>query len=99
MGQVDVPIVVLQYEGASALQDAGAAAGKPRRVPAARDRFTAGLDANQPDVTIVHERVEDAHGVAAAADAGDDGGGQRAGQIENLRARLAADHRLEFADH
>jgi hypothetical protein len=99
MRQIDVPIVVLQHEGSCALQDTGAAAGKPRRVPAARNRFTAGFDANQPDAAIVHERVEDADGIAAAADAGDDGGGQRAGHVENLRARLAANHRLKLADH
>ena len=48
---------------------------------------------------IVDERVEDADRVAAAADAGHDGVGQPAGQLEDLRARLAADHRLELAHH
>ena len=48
---------------------------------------------------IVEERVEDADGVAAAADAGDDRVGQPAGLLQDLRARLAADHRLELAHH
>jgi hypothetical protein len=50
----------------------------PRRRP--RRRSAARL--------VVDERVEDADGVAAAADAGDDGVGQPAGLREALRARL-----------
>ena len=77
-----------------ALPPANRAACRPRAICLA-----AGLDADQPDVAIVDERVEDAHRVAAAADAGDDRVGQPAGQLEDLRARLAADHRLELAHH
>ena len=49
MRQLDVAVLVLQHEGARALQHAGAAAGEPRRVAAARDLLAAGLDADQPD--------------------------------------------------
>ena len=48
--QLDVAVLVLQHEGARALQDAGAAAGEPRRVAPARDLLAAGLDADQPHV-------------------------------------------------
>ncbi len=70
-----------------------------RRVAAARDALAAGLDADEPDVAIVDERVEDAHRVAAAADARHHGIGQASGQLEDLRPRLAADDRLELAHH
>ena len=77
-----------------ALPPANRAAWRP-----ARDRFAARLDADQPDAGVVDERVEDAHGVAAAADARDDGIGQPSGQLEDLRPRLAADDRLKLAHH
>ena len=41
--------------------------------------------------------MEQADGVGAAADSGDDGVGQPAFLFEDLRARLDADHRLEVA--
>ncbi len=69
--QLDVAVRILQHEGARALQHAGGAAGESRRMTAWADRFAAGLDADQADVGIVDERIEDADGVAAAADAGD----------------------------
>ena len=77
-----------------ALPPANRAAWRPRD-----DRLAAGLDADQPHAGIVDKGVEDAHRVAAAADAGDDRVRQLAGQLEDLRARLPSDHRLEFADH
>ena len=57
------------------------------------------LDADQFDAGVVDERVEHAGRVAAAADAGDDHVGQPADLLEALRPRLAADDRLEVADH
>ena len=43
--------------------------------------------------------MEDADGVGAAADAGDDRVGQAAFHLHDLLARLVADHRLEVAHH
>jgi hypothetical protein len=43
--------------------------------------------------------MEQADGVRAAADAGDDDIGQAAFLLQHLRARLGADHRLEVAHH
>ena len=45
------------------------------------------------------KRVEDADGVAAAADAGDDGVGQAAFGFEDLVAGFEADDAVEVADH
>ena len=81
MRQLDVAVVVLQDERARALQHARAAAGEARGVAAPDDRLAAGLDADEPDARVADERVEDAHGVAAAADARDDRIGQPAGQL------------------
>jgi hypothetical protein len=45
------------------------------------------------------KRVENAEGVAAPADAGDDRLREAAGELEHLRPSLAADHRLELPHH
>ena len=97
--QLDVPCLVLQHERARALQHAGAAAGEPRGVATGDDAFAAGLDADQPHALVVEEAVEDADGVAAAADARHHHVGQPAQLRQDLAARLTADHRLELAHH
>ncbi len=99
MRELDIPVIVLKNERPRALEHAGAAAGEARRMAAADDQLAAGLDANQPHVAILDEGIEDAHGVAAAADAGHDRCRQRAGLLEQLRARLPSDDRLKLAHH
>ena len=99
MRRLDVAVLVLQHERARALQHAGDAAREARGVTARRDRLAAGLDADQPHLRVVDERIEDADRVAAAADARDHRVRQAPGLLEDLRARLAADHRLELAHH
>ena len=99
MRQLDVASLVLQHERARALQHAGAATGKPCRVASRRDALSTGLDANQPDVAVVEERIEDADGIAAAANARHDHVRQPTRLLEDLRARFPADDRLELADH
>ncbi len=61
--------------------------------------MAAGFDADQLHAFVFDERVEDADGVAAAADAGEDGIGQAAFGFENLAARFVADHAMEIAHH
>src|SRR4051794_15633436 len=58
---------------------------------------TPGLHTQQPDLRIANERKEDARGVAAAADAGDDQIGQAADLGQRLLAGFVADDRLEIA--
>ena len=76
MGLEDLAVVVLQQVGAVAVQHAGPPAGQRGGMAAGLDAVAAGLDADHRDGGIVEERVEQAHGVGAAADAGD----QRVGQ-------------------
>ena len=59
----------------------------------------AGLQADQPHVLVGNEGMEGAHGVAAAADAGQDIIGQAAFGLQHLGAGLAADDGLEVAHH
>ena len=71
------------------MQDARASraeAGRARR-----------LDADQTDIGVVDEAREEPDRVRAAADAGDDGAGQRSFCGEDLGPCLLADHGLERA--
>ena len=75
------------------------AASETGRVIPCCDATTACFDTDQAHGWIVDERVEDAHGVTAAADAGDDQIRQAPDTIENVGARLLADDRLELPHH
>jgi hypothetical protein len=82
------PFVVLQDVGVGALEDAGKppplkrAAWSPRSGASA-----AGFDADEADFLVGDELVEGADGVGAAADTGDDRGGQAAFLVrESARA-------------
>src|SRR5688500_19364690 len=99
MRQLDVPGVVLQDERARALEHAGAAAGKARRVAPWGDPLAACFNPDQPHARIVDEAVEDANGVAAAAHTGDDDVRQPPHPFENLLPRFTADHRLKLANN
>jgi hypothetical protein len=97
--ELDIPVVVLEHERAGSLQDSGAASRESRGVLARSDAMSTRFDPNQPDGRIVDERIEHAHGVTAAADAGDDRVREPSDCFETLGARLAPDDRLELANH
>ncbi len=67
----DLAVVVHQEISAVAVQHARPAAGDGRGVLPARQAVTGGFDAVDFDCLLVEERMEQAHGVGAAADAGD----------------------------
>ena len=99
VGVGDLPVGVLQQVGAVAVQHARGAAGHAGRVLAGVDAVAGRIDADDLHARLVEEFVEQADGVGAAADAGDQRIRQAAFVVEHLRAGLAADHRLEVADH
>ena len=84
----DLAVVVLQQIGAVAVQHAGLAAGHRRRMPVRHvEPVAAGLDPDHRDRGIVEKRVEQAHRVGAAADAGDQRVGQAPLALQHLLAR------------
>ena len=99
MGLDDLAVVVAQHIGAVAVEHARTAGGQRGRVQTAGDALARRFGADQAHAGIVEEGVEDADGVAAAADAGGDHIRQAAVIGQHLRARFAAHHRIEVADH
>jgi hypothetical protein len=80
-----------------AVQHAGATRRERRRVLAGVQAMPRRFRAVDRDARVVEERMEQADRVRAAADARDERIGQLAVPLEHLRARLAADDRVEVA--
>ena len=79
VGEGDLSGGVLQQIRVGSLQDAGAASAfgvEAGGVLAEGVAAASGFDADERDAGVVEEGVEDADGVGASADAGDDGGGE-----------------------
>src|SRR3954471_11045646 len=66
---------------------------------AARQPVARSFHAIDLDLGIVQERMEQAHRVRAAADAGDERIGQTSCRRQHLLARFVSDHRLKVAHH
>ena len=94
----DLPLVVGEDRRERAVEDAGGPGRKRGAVLAGVDALSPGLDADQLDARVVEEGGEGADRVRAAADAGDHAGGQGVLDVEELLARLVADHALKVAD-
>ena len=99
MGQLDLPVVVLEQIGHGPVQDADRARGEPRRVLAALDAEPTRLDPDHLDLLVLEERREHADRVAPPAHARDEVVREPAFGLEDLLARLPADHGLEVPDH
>ena len=81
------------------MQDTGAAAQQRRAMLFAGQALAGRFYADQPYALVFDEIAEEADGVGAAANTGDNGIGQTPELLEDLGARLAPDHPLELADH
>ena len=95
----DLAVLVLQQIGAVAVQNTREAGRERRRVLAGVDALARRLDADELHARLVDVRVEDAHRVRAAADAGDDVVRLAARHLRHLHAAFLADHGLEVAHH
>ncbi|KAG1391315.1 hypothetical protein G6F59_014930 [Rhizopus arrhizus] len=99
MGFDDLAVVVAQHVGAVAMQHARATGGDRRRMAPGADAITCRFGADDLDLSVVEEGMEQADGIAAAADAGGDRIGQAAVLGQHLFACLAPDDGVEIAHH
>ncbi|MFM1944508.1 MAG: hypothetical protein RI897_3490 [Verrucomicrobiota bacterium] len=99
VGELDLAVIVLEEVGAGALEDAEGAALEAGGVLFGEDAFTAGFDADHGDGCILEEGVEEADGIGAAADAGDEEVGEAVFFFEDLGAGFVTDDALEVTDH
>ncbi len=99
VGELDLAELVLEDEAAGALEDADGAALEAGGVLFGEDPLAAGFDADHADGGVLEEGVEEADGVGAAADAGDEEVWEALFAFEDLAAGLVADHPLEVTDH
>src|SRR5258708_18325936 len=82
-----------------ARKTAGRAARQLSGVPVAAKPLAGGLDSDELDVLVRDERVEDAHRVRAAADAGDHRRRKSTRPLQHLRPCFDAYDRLEVPHH
>ncbi|MCY1389713.1 hypothetical protein D9M71_45150 [compost metagenome] len=99
MGIDDLAIVVLQQERAVAVQHAWNAAVQAGRMLAGLDAITGRFNADDLDTLVVQERMEQAHGVGATANARHQAVRQATFLGLQLLAGFLADHGLEVTDH
>ena len=100
MAFADLAVFVLQQIGAVAMQHAGLAARQRGAMAIGHvDAMAGGFNAVDFHRRIVEERMEQADGVGAAADARDQRIGQAPFSGLHLRAHFIADHALEIAHH
>src|SRR5579862_5482164 len=99
MRERDLAVIVLQQIAAGALQNSGSSPGETGRMLAQLRAMPAGFDADEANIRIGNESVEDADRVAAAADAGDDRIRRAAFLLHDLCTGFKTDHTMEIAHH
>src|SRR5206468_804954 len=99
MGQLDLALFVGEQKSFRPLQNAEAPALKTGGVFSAANAFATSFNSDHSNMSIVQKRMEQANGVAAAADTGDEQIWQTTFAFENLMARLNANDALKIADH
>ena len=92
-----LPVVVLQQVAEGAVQHPRPPRLQAQAVPPGVQSAAGGLHPHQPHPGVVHEVRENADGVGAATDAGDDGVRQPPGRPQDLGPGLPADDALELA--
>src|ERR1700722_4460796 len=91
---LDLAILILKQHGETAVQNAGAAEGQGRGVAPGAPPTSPGLDSDDFDTRVRHERVESTDGVRTASHACDDRVRESTRLLEYLCTGLAADHSL-----
>lgn len=99
VGEFDLAVVIGEEPGFGALEDAEFSALEAGGVFFGFDAFASGFDADHAEVGVIDEGVEEAHGIGAAADAGDEKLGEAAFFLEDLLAGFESDDAVEVADH
>src|SRR5882672_12733305 len=97
MRLLDLAMCILQQHGIASLQHAGPPERERSAVIAELEAAAARFDAENLDARVRNERMKHADRIRAAADTGDDGVRQFPDLCQRLRARLAADDRLQLA--
>src|SRR5438094_7019612 len=99
MGQFNLAFFVGEQESFRSLKHAEASALKTGRMFAAANAFATGFNADHSNISILQERMEQADGIAAPADAGDEQIRQPFFAFANLAARLNPNDALKVAHH
>src|ERR1700745_2497990 len=99
IGQLDLALFVGGEKSLRPLKNAEAPALKTGGVFSAANAFATSFNSDHSNMSIVQKRMEQANGVAAAADTGDEQIRQTSFAFENLMARLNANDALKIADH
>src|SRR6267143_1960401 len=99
MRQINLSIVTLEQIGHGALQDSRLSSGKTHGVLSARNPQAASFDADHLHLLVSDERVEESHGIAATADAGNEAIRQPAFCHQDLSPSFTSDDGLEVTDH
>src|ERR1700740_3588055 len=99
MRRRNLTATVLQHVRIGALQNAGTASTKTRRMISQLLAAAAGLHADQSHSLVLNEVVKNANRVRSAADTRDDGRRQLTLGLENLRPRFSANHTMKISYH
>ena len=99
MSQINLSVVTLEQIGHGALQDAWLSSGKTCGMLSTLHPQAAGFDANHLHVLVPDERMEESHGIAATADAGNEVIRQPAFCRQDLSPSFTSDDGLEVSDH
>ena len=99
MGRLGLAVLVLENEGAHAMQHADLSCRDSRGMPLRLNALSASLESVERDVGVGNEIGEDAERIRTTTNTCRHCIGQSAVAIKKLSARLGTDHPLELSDH